>query len=360
MSKLPVVGPAEAKTSPPELAASAARSAREEEESKRVADGKDITSLNRLLQWGAANSEPKPHEQSAAGRPSEALQTRGIDELKKDREWLDAAFPDMFAEIKRLSAILAGKHPPDANEEERQKPPLELDDDMRVEILGEIEECMADLNFATNITKLGTLAPVLKHATHPTPKVRAAALWVLGTSMQDVDDVKMQVLDAGGVDILVTGLADKSPAPRSKACMAVTSLLRHAKPVVLDSFRASGGGPLLQGALIDEDVTVRRRAMFFLQHSHTSGNAWFPDAVLRSEVLTGRIAELLARAPVDDCALIESSAGALQALAQEDHMRVLELVPSLLGVVERLNSIVDVETRTCLDDLSAALSPSVA
>jgi hypothetical protein len=359
MSKLPAIGAA-GSASLPELAVSAVRSAREQEESKRVADGQDITSLNRLLQWGAANSKPKTDDHLTTEGQSGALQARGIDELRKDREWLDAAFPDMFAEIKRLSAILAGKHPADASEVERQKPPVELDDDMRVEILSEIEEYMADLNYATNITKLGTLAPVLQHAKHSTPKVRAAALWVLGTSMQDVDDVKMQVLNAGGVDVLVTCLADKSPAPRSKACMAVTSLLRHANPVVLDSFRASGGGPLLQDALIDEDRTVRRRALFFLEHSHTSGNAWFPDAVLQNDNVTGRIAELLSRASVDDCATIECSAGALRALAQQDRMRVLELVPSLLGVVERLKSIVDAETHSCLDELSAALSSSIA
>jgi hypothetical protein len=343
-----------------QLAVSAVRLVREEEETKEVAEGKNISSLNRLLQWGAANSERLPEDPADAAKQVEGRKARGPEELKNDREWLDAAFPDMFAAVKRLSAVLAGKHPPGATEAELEKPAPVLDDDMRVDILNEIEEYMADLNYAVNITKLGTLAPVLEHAKHPTPRVRAAALWVLGTAMQNVDDVKLQLVAAQGVPILVGALSDKAVAPRSKACMAVTSLLKHAEPQVLEAFRKADGPALLQGALVDDDTAIRRRVLFFLQHSHTSGNAWFPETILCNRSLTAQLAEDLSRASSDDCVFVESSAGAIRALVHQDRHRVLELVPSLPGIVENLKINVDDDnTRSYLAELSDELSPSI-
>jgi hypothetical protein len=343
-----------------QLAVTAMQSVREEEETKQVAVGKNISSLNRLLQWGAANSERLPEDTAGAAKHVGGRRVRGPEELKKDREWLDAAFPDMFAEVKRLSAILAGRHPPGASEAEREKPVPVLDDDMRVDILTEIEEYMADLNYAVNITKLGTLAPVLEHAKHPTPRVRAAAIWVLGTAMQNVDDVKLQVVAAQGVPILVGALSDKAVAPRSKACMAVTSLLKHAEPLVLEAFRKADGPALLQFALVDDDTAIRRRVMFFLQHSPTSGNAWFPETILCNRSLTVQLVEDFSRASSDDCAFVESSSGAIRALVHQDRHRVLELAPSLPGIVENLKSKVDDDnTRSCLLELAAELSPSI-
>jgi hypothetical protein len=356
---------------PPVGAASAAEAiatahaARDADAAQRVAAGHDITSLNRLLQWGAANSvgtlDDGPSAESvnaaaaaAAARPQQPV--RSPEELRKEREWLDAAFPDMFAEVKRLTKILAGEIPPPES-----AGGTVLDDDMRVDLLNALEEYMADLNFATNITSLGTLGPVVEHASHAVPDVRAAALWVLGTSMQDVSDVKAQVVAGGGVPPIVAGLADASRAVRAKATMAASALLRHADANTLKAFVDAKGVPELMRAIVDDAPPVRRRAQFFLQHAHTSGVDWFVVAVLHDGAIVPALAALLERVDLEDLGQVEAVVGALQTLATHDRFRILELAPTLPGIVEKTASVVtDRDTRYQVVRLADVLEPSLS
>lgn len=308
-------------------ASNAERRAPDAQNADRVAEGQDLTSLNKLLQWGAANSASTgTAEQSSHSKPM-----RSPEELKRDRVWLDAAFPDMFGDVKRLSALLAGNIRPEQGEENGS---TELSEESRIEILNALEEYMADLNYAVNITKLGTLGPVIENARHESPRVRAAALWVLGTSMQNVDDVKAQVIAAGGIPVIVAGLEDGHAAPRSKAFRAASALLRHADEDTAAEFRAAGGLSPFKAAVIDDDNMVRMKALFTLSHADSVGMPWFTKAVLDDSSIVSQLSVLVSQLDDSDVALVESTLDALEVLACQDRIRLLELAPELLGYLE--------------------------
>jgi hypothetical protein len=319
-----------------------------------VAKGEGLTSMNRLLQWGAANSSGP----GAAAEAARALTARTPAELRKDREWLDAAFPDMFGEVKHLTSLLTGV--PVTPDGPVPAPPSQLSDETLVDILNGLEEFMADLNYATSIAKLGTLAPVVDLATHRTPAVRAAALWVLGTAMQDVADVKAQVLAGGGLPPIVAGLTDAHHAPRAKACMAASALLRHAGQDVRRAFVDAGGLAPLRSALVDETPSVRRRAQFLLQHAHKTGLSWFADEVLRADGAAAALVAGLGRVDPADCAMVEAAAGALAALADHDRIRLLDAAPTLPGVIARARAgAAEADTRAQLDALLSKLTATL-
>lgn len=336
------------------------RAAKDKEDGKRVAEGKDITSLNRLLQWGAANSAP-PADDATGENEADTKQPSteaDAERIRKDREWLDAAFPDMFGGIKRLADILAGK--PVKRMDGDGKETIELDDGMRVEVLNEIEEYMADLNYATNITKLGVLDTVLKHTAHENASVRAAAFWVLGTAVQDFPEAKAQVVAGGAVPMLVAGLSDSDMQPRAKACMAVSSLLKHASPSIIDTFRSSGGAAPLRKALTDDSAQIRRRVMFFVEHAHVSGNDWFVDDVAADEATLTALVKSLEQVDVSECDQIEQICGALDAIAAHDRTSLVDVAPHLPGVLDRLaRGVSDSETRERVAALSNRILPAL-
>lgn len=337
-----------------EAALAALQSAREDGKSDDVAKGEGLTSLNRMLQWSAANASGP----DAAAQTAERLQARAPEQLKEDRAWLDAAFPDMFSDVKHLTSQLTGK--PVSPDKPKPAPPETLSDEMLIDILNGIEEYMADLNFAVNITKLGTLEPVVKLATHKTPSVRAAALWVLGTSMQDVDDVKTQVIAGGGVPPIVSGLSDSHHAVRAKACMATSALLKHGGHGVQKAFVDAGGVAPLLATTGDSTPTVRRRSQFLLQHAHSAGLAWLVDALLNDGESVKRLVGALESADAADSGDVEASVGAIGAVADHDRIRLLEHAPSLPGVISKIRAAVDVaETRQELDKLLAKLTTTL-
>lgn len=293
-----------------------------------AARGEDLTSLNRLLQWGAANSG----DASAASAAREKAAARTPEELRAERAWLDDAFPDMFDEVKFLTSLLTGV--PAKADAATPADPATLPAEKVVNILEGIEEYMADLNFAINIAKLGTLKPVVERAGEgEVDEVRAAALWVLGTSMQDVAEVKTQVVAGGGVAPIVVGLGDKAHVVRAKSVMAASALLRHCDGSVKEAFVEAGGVAPLVRAFADENGSVRRRALFMLQHVHTSGLPWVAEAVLMEAEIVKGIVKGLERADGSDCAAVEAACGGMAALVATDKGRVTEIVPSLPGVI---------------------------
>lgn len=334
-------------------AISAARAARDAEDAERVAKGEGLTSLNRMLQWGAANSSGP----DAASAAAETQKKRTPEQLKEDRAWLDAAFPDMFDNVKKLTALLSGRPvSPDDPEPE----PLSIDE--RVEALESLEEYMADLNYAINIAKLGTLETVVDHASHQSPRVRAASLWVLGTAMQDFAEAKEQIVDGGGIPPIVAGLRDAdNVAPRAKAAMAVSALLKHAGESTRKAFESAGGMPFLLACLYDEAPSVRRRIQFMLQHAHTVGLDWVGVAALADAETVGKIVTLLDRTDPSETALLEAAVGALGALVALDRIKLLDRAPTLPGVLSKLSRTVpEKETRKQLDALSEKLTSSIS
>lgn len=305
---------------PVSAALEAFRASQASREAEQVISGNDLTSLNKFLQWSAAHSAP-PEEQSE-GR-AKAL-AKSSDQLAADREWLDAAFPDMFADVKRLVTLLT-----------EDKQPLSTEE--TVVALEGLEEYFADLNYAVNIDKLGALTPILHNAKAQQPAVRVAALWALGTAMKDLEEVKNIVVEKGGISVLHDALADEDAKVRAKAVMASSALLRHAKDDIKQKFDQAGGTKALRGLLADEDVTVSRRARFFLQHAQHTGNDDFVQGVLADRVAVAALAKALAGLNVGDVADVEAAVGAMKVLAERDGMGLLQVAPEIPGVVDQLS-----------------------
>lgn len=294
-------------------------SSRARKEAEQVIAGKDLSSLNKLLQWSAAHSDPAT--ESSTGR-EKALQ-KAPEQLAADRKWLDAAFPDMFADVKRLIALL--------KDEEN---PLSVDD--TVEALEGLEEYFVDLNHAVNIDKLGALELVLESAKAPHARVRAAAVWVLGSAMRDLEEVKELVMQRNGHQVLSDCLEDEDDAVRAKAVMASSALLRHSKEELRNQFAVVGGNMNLKRLLADGNIQVRRRARFFLQHAAQTGNVDFVKDLLSDRVAVASFSQSVGEVDVDDVADVESAVGALTVLAESDRQGLLQVAPELPGVIDDL------------------------
>lgn len=288
-------------------------------EAEGVIAGDDLTSLNKFLQWSTAHSVP-PTE-SSAGR--EKVVSKTPEQLATDREWLDTAFPDMFGDVKRLVALLTDEKNPLTTEE-------------KVEALESLEELFADLNYAVNIDKLGALEPILECAAAEQAEVRTAAVWALGSALQDLQEVKEVFMKRDGHETLARCLADENHKVRAKAVMASSALLRNSSKEIRDRFAEIGGIAALRRVLADDNIFVRRRARFFLQHAPVTGNEEFIKGLLEDQNAVAALSESVAALDVEDVADVEAAVGALQVLVDTDRQGLLRVAPELPGVIDEL------------------------
>lgn len=317
----------------------ALRSSRAKREAEEVVAGRDLSSLNKMLQWSTAHSAPI--SEPSLGREKAAQKTP--EQLAADREWLDGAFPDMFADVNRLIVLL--------KDEEN---PLSVDE--TVEALEGLEEYFSDLNYAVNIDKLGALELLMGNVNSPHARVRAAAIWVLGSAMRDLEEVKELIMQRNGHQVLADRLDDEDCTVRAKAVMASSALLRHSKKEWRDQFAAVGGSMKLRRLLADENIQVRRRARFFLQHASQTGNEDFVKDLLSDRVSVANLSQSISELDVDDVADVEAAVGALTVLAETDRQGLLQVAPELPGVIDNLASRCnDQDLRDTLTNLASVL-----
>lgn len=306
-----------------------------EEEAKNVIAGNDLTSLNKLLQWGAANSV------NPDGDAAESSNPKSNQDLAKDREWLDAAFPDMFAEVKKLVDVLQTE---------------DLADAEKVEVLMGLEEYFVDMNYAVNIEKLGALQPVLQCTESENAPVRAAAIWVLGSALQCVQEVKDLFMKRDGHIVLSRCLMDDDAKVRAKAIMASSALLRHSPQDIQEKFRLAGGEASLRRLLSDAHTQVRRRARFFLQFAPGTGNESFVRNLLADRNAIALLSDSIANVDVDDVDDVEAAVGAMKVLVDMDRQGLLQVAPELPGVIDELvTKCMDPDSSDSLKDLATLL-----
>lgn len=264
-------------------------------EAEKVARGEGLTSLNKLLQWATANTAKT--EDRSGNLDAETLKQR-----VSDREWMEAFFPDMFQPVKILVELLK-----DENNTDVEK---------KVEVLEALEEYMQDLNYAANVDKIGALDPVMEAAGDTGHvNVQVAALWVLGTCMQDLEEVKEVFMEKDGCKLLVAALSSEDEKVRAKAVMATSALLRNSKEVIKTKFRELGGADPLFKLLSDEAARVRRRVLFFLENCSANGNEWFARMVLDDQSTLNAIVDRLDYANPQDPSELEPLIGAMTGLA---------------------------------------------
>lgn len=319
----------------------------------------DIKSLNQLLQWATANSVDNTECNTGSTNPSvttvsmtstakpsnnashQARPSRTTAELKQDREWLDAAFPDMYAGIREMIKQL---------EENKQ-----LSHDDRVGILEDLQEFFVDLNYAVNIDKIGVLQPVLAIASSSEDaRERATAIWILGTCMQHLDEVKQLFLSHDVHSIIAQALQQSQPdIVRGKAVMASAALLHHPSPQIVDAFQSVQGYKLLIACLADRNKQARRRAQFFLQNARHTGNQLFVDMLMHDQNAIAAFSASYNHVDVDDFAQVETAMNALAVVVESNAQALLQVAPELPGILDNLVS-------RCADDELCQLIRDVA
>lgn len=317
-----------------EHALQAHQSAKEARQAQRAISGDKIQSLNQLLQWSTAHSATTPttedngmHVDTTSHQDSsQDTAPKTNEQLREDREWLDVAFPDVYESIHRSVADLDSQSP-----------------DVQLAALEYLQEFFLDLNYAINIDKVGALDPVLRLCDCEDDDVRAAAVWVAGTAMKDLPEVKNLFLSRDVHHMLARRLTDTSGAVRAKAVMAASALLRHADERTIRHFDRAGASAALRANLADPHLQTRRRARFFVQHAPDTGNKSFVSALLSDRPAVAAFSASLAEVDPDDVADVEAAIGALDVLVDQD-------LPGLLQVSPELPSLLDELANRCTDD----------
>jgi len=140
----------------------------------------------------------------------------------------------------------------------------------RIQALDNFEMLIEQIDNANNITSMKMWEPLLglltgseeSHAT--TPAIQVATLWIVGTAVQNNDKAQMTVLQFGFLKPIIHLLVHGADGQvRSKALYALSGILKHNAKAVL-SFIELNGWSALCGALLDPDVSLRRKSAFLV------------------------------------------------------------------------------------------------
>ncbi|UZJ54006.1 hypothetical protein CBS101457_003326 [Exobasidium rhododendri] len=136
----------------------------------------------------------------------------------------------------------------------------------RVQALDNFEMLIESIDNANNIKSMKLWEPIISLLTHPqsTPPIQHATLWIIGTAVQNNDKAQMSILDFEPLAPLLDLLKSSSDGEvRSKAMYAISGILKH-NPKAVDLFGKSDGWVVLKGALLDSNVSLRRKAAFLV------------------------------------------------------------------------------------------------
>ncbi|KAJ1492669.1 armadillo-type protein [Baffinella frigidus] len=201
----------------------------------RGADG--ITDpTTKLLQWSVDNMD-----HAAVAERAKAIREGRADPHPVDREALDAIFSSKVSYLQScvefLNLAIAGN-----------------DSGKLVEALEELENQVTDIDNANDLDSPGVygLKPVMQLLDHKDPKVRTAALWVLGSATQSNIKMQEKLLDYGVlprlskplVELNVLGTLKRGdPKLLGKSLYAVGSMVRGCGRCV-DAFGTQGAQTL--------------------------------------------------------------------------------------------------------------------
>lgn len=136
----------------------------------------------------------------------------------------------------------------------------------RVQALDNFEMLIESIDNANNISSMKMWEPLvaLLTASNSTPSIQLATLWILGTAVQNNDKAQMAILEFAPLKPIISLLVHGADGQvRSKAMYALSGILKHnAKAVQL--FTQEDGWTALRGALLDPDVSLRRKAAFLV------------------------------------------------------------------------------------------------
>lgn len=137
--------------------------------------------------------------------------------------------------------------------------------------------------------------PIIALLTHPqsTAPIQHATLWIMGTAVQNNDKAQMAILDYEPLGPILELLGGSTEGDvRSKAMYALSGILKH-NPKAVDLFGKAGGWVTLKGALLDSNVSLRRKAVFLVNTLLLQD-----DSATASEAASGPPAGLLEAPPL--------------------------------------------------------------
>ena len=266
-------------------------------------------SLNELLQWGIAHSDPAElQRRAAAGEVSAPGQI--------DREIMDmilgqpivASMRSCLAKLEAAALAADGGH------------------DAALGALEELEYYAEDLDNANDLAKIGGVQALLGclNAAPPQPRLQEGACAVLAAGLQNNPKFQEAALALGVPAALLAPLrpdaADGDAAVRQKALYALSALARSSAASAAAVLALPGAAGCVVAQCADAaDAKLRRRACFLLMsllhdHAHASppGGGLAPAALAAEPAAAPA---LLAAATSDDVDARESALQALVAAA---------------------------------------------
>lgn len=200
-----------------------------------------------LLKWGLANST------AVTAGPSVEQISADIEAGRRP----DLADPNLY------NAIM-GKSEAQMMQEELAvalDPTRTLED--RCTALDNFEMLIEQIDNANNMTSMKMWPPVIGLLSASEPELQTAAAWILGTAVQNNDKAQMAVLEYSPVGALTDLLQSGNEDVRAKAMYALSGLLKH-NPAAMDQFDKIDGWKALRSALLDPNLSLRRKTAFLI------------------------------------------------------------------------------------------------
>lgn len=207
--------------------------------------------MDALLKWSVRN-------QDGAGPSSEQL----AEDIKAGKR------PDL--DPKALDAIMGKSEAQMMTEELRSAVDTSRSEDDRETALDNFEMLIESIDNANLISAMKMWQPLLELLATPSPRLQIATLWILGTAVQNNPAAQDALLHAQApehehsLDSILALLRDSPDAGvRAKAMYALSGLLGHYPKAVRD-FESRQGFEVLQAALRDPSLNIRRKAAFLI------------------------------------------------------------------------------------------------
>lgn len=163
--------------------------------------------LNKLLNWGIANSNP---DNAPSADPST---TRGLSQ---------EALASLFGGPSDADLMKASMEAITSSD-----PEIGLDD--KLIAFDNFEQLIENLDNANNLAPLALWTPLLGCLKHDEAEIRKMAAWCVGTAVQNNEKSQERCLALGGVELLTHLAVDEKQGKdvRRKACYALSSEIRN-------------------------------------------------------------------------------------------------------------------------------------
>lgn len=133
-------------------------------------------------------------------------------------------------------------------------------------ILDELQEHVECIDMANDLHSIGGLHPLIGYLKNSDASIRAKAAEVVTTIVQNNPKSQQLVMEASGLDPLLSNLStDSDVTVRSKALGAISSLIRNNKSGV-NAFKLANGYAALRDALRSDDTRFQRKALNLIHY----------------------------------------------------------------------------------------------